>query len=132
MYAFFFLSRLQIKTLLPYNCVKRSLKGTLKNMAQTILTTDQIESRVLGKDWYGLYQLGCMVYTSHPVKLEFRNPDHSTRGDTWIVARFNGTEIVFQAAGDVFDFRFTKGFEYRFVTQTAGAEIDIDKHDLHG
>ena len=101
-------------------------------MAQTILTADKKESRTLGKDWYGRYQIACMVYTSHPVTLQFRNPAHSDRGETWIPARHNGTEIVFRAAGDVFDFAFVRGFDYRLVTGTAGAEIDIDKHDPHG
>ena len=100
-------------------------------MAQTILNSDKEESRILGKDWYGKYQIACMVYTGHPVKLEFRNPDHSTRGGTWITARFNGTEIVFNAAGDVFDFVFVRDFDYRLITDTAGAEIDVGKHDPH-
>ena len=101
-------------------------------MAQTILTSDDTKSRTLGKDWYGMYQIACMVYTDHPVKLEFRNPEHADRGETWITARHNGTEIVFKAAGDVFDFRFVRGFDYQLVTETAGAEIDLDKHDPHG
>lgn len=101
-------------------------------MAQTILTADDTKSRLLDKDWCGKYQIACMVYTEHPVKLQFRNPEHSDRGETWITARYNGTEIIFQAAGDVFDFRFVRGFDYQLVTETAGAEIDIDKHDPHG
>ena len=101
-------------------------------MAQTILTSDQTESRLLGKDWYGQYQIACMVYADSPVKLQFRNPEHPDRGETWITARYNGSEIVFQAAGDVFDFVFVRGFDYQFVTDTEGAEIDVDKHDPHG
>ena len=101
-------------------------------MAQTILTSEQTESEILGKDWYGEYQIACMVYTEHPVKLQFRNPDHPTRGDTWITARHNDTEIVFKAAGDVFDFVFVRDFDYQFTTDTAGAEIDLGKHNPHG
>ena len=101
-------------------------------MATTILKADQTASTVLGRDWFGQYQIGCMVYGSTPVILQWRNPDHPTRGTTWINAKFNGADIMFEEAGAALDFIFTKNFEYRFITATAGAEIDLDKHDPSG
>ena len=100
-------------------------------MASTILKSTSKESEILGKDWYGEFQLFCSVYTDSPVQLQCRNPQ---RGEEtpWLQASFNGKDIVFEKAGAVLDFRLTRGFEYRLITANAGAEIDIDKHNPHG
>ena len=90
-----------------------------------ILSATETESEVLGTQYAGQYQLVCLVYGSSPVMLEVRDPDHS---DTWVTARYNSTDISFNAAGDSLDVVLTKGFDYRLKTTTAGAVISIDRH----
>ena len=100
-------------------------------MPHTILATDQTETpdaHILGKDWAGEYQLLCTTYASAEVVLQVR-----PRGtQTWNTARFNRTEMKLTAAGDVLDIRLMRDYEYRLMTATAGAEVVIAKHDVHG
>ena len=94
-------------------------------MAQVILSATDTETDVFDKDYFGTYQLICLVASTVAVKLEVRDPDYN---DTWVTARFNSTEIEFDTAGDTFDMEFTKGFEYRLTVATAGAVISMDRH----
>ena len=99
-------------------------------MAKVILKKDQTQTPdpdILGKDWYGKYQLTCSVYASDPVNLQIRTP-----GGTWNNAQFDGKEIRLTAEGDTVDVTLTKGYDYRAVTATEGAEVWIDAHDPHG
>ena len=99
-------------------------------MAKVILKSDQTatpDADILGTDVYGEYQLFCDAYTGNEVNLQIRR-----EGGTWKNARYNGTEIVFSAEGDVFDVTLKKGFDYRLSTETAGAEVWIAKDDPHG
>ena len=100
-------------------------------MPHTILATDQTETpdaHILGKDWAGEYQLLCTTYASAEVVLQVR-----PRGtQTWNTAKLNGTEMKLTAAGDVLDIRLMRDYEYRLMTATAGAEVVIAKHDVHG
>ena len=43
-----------------------------------------------------------------------------------------GKEIKLTAAGDTLDVKLVKAYEYRLVTETAGAEVYIAAHDPHG
>ena len=98
-------------------------------MAQVILDITEEESsddRILDRAWYGEFQLACTVYASDPVKLQFRDP-----GETWIDARFNGSVIQLEAAGDVLDVKLVRDRDYRLVTDTAGAKVSIAKHNIH-
>ena len=99
-------------------------------MAKVILKSDQThtpDADILGEHWYGEYQLTCSVYASDPVNIQIRTP-----GGNWNNARFNGKEIQLTAAGDTADVKLTKGYDYRLVTATEGAEVFIDAHDPHG
>lgn len=99
-------------------------------MAKVILKTDQTataEADILGKDWYGEYQLLCTTYDSAEVLLQVRTP-----GGTWLNARYDGQEIKLTAAGDTLDVKLARDYEYRLNTETAGAEVCIAKHDPHG
>lgn len=94
-----------------------------------ILETDQTathEDKILNKDWAGEFQLLCTVYTSYPVKMQVRVPN-----GTWIDAKFNGTTIQLTEAGEVLDIKLARDFEYQLVTDTAGAEVHIAKHNIH-
>ena len=98
-------------------------------MPYTILNTDQPntpDDDILGKDWYGEFQLACILYGSDPVRLQFRDP-----GETWLNARFNGTVIQLQAQGDVLDVKLVKDRDYRLITANPGAKVTISKHDPH-
>ena len=99
-------------------------------MAKAILKTDQTstaDTDILGKDWYGEYNLVCSVYDSADAHVQFRVP-----GGTWINARYNGSEIKLTAAGENVDVKLVRDFDYRISTETAGAEVWIAKHDPHG
>ena len=100
-------------------------------MPHTILATDQTETpdtHILGKDWAGEYQLLCTTYAAAAVVLQVR-----PRGvETWNTATFNGREIKLTAVGDVLDVRLVRDYEYRLITATAGAEVVIAKHNVHG
>ena len=100
-------------------------------MPHTLLATDKTETpdnQILGKDWAGEYQLLCTTYDSAEVVLQVR-PKGTT---TWNTAKFNGQEIKLTAVGDVLDVRLVRDYEYRLMTATAGAEVVIAKHDIHG
>lgn len=102
-------------------------------MAHTILATDQPKTpddQILGKDWAGEFQLLCTVYASDEVFLQVRDSDDPDA--EWLNARFNGTEIKFSAAGDVFDAKLARDYEYQLITANAGAKVVIAKHDVHG
>lgn len=97
----------------------------------TILRRTQTETpddQILGKDWAGENQLLCTVYGSDEVVLQVR-PRGST---TWLNARYNSEEIKFSAAGDIYNISLARDYEYRLSTATAGAEVVIAKHDVHG
>ena len=99
-------------------------------MAKVILKTDQTETPetdILGKDWYGEYQLLCTIYASDEVNLQVRPPD-----GTWIDARFNGRRIKLTAAGDTLDVKLVRDYDYRLSTKTQGAEVCIATHNPHG
>lgn len=94
-----------------------------------ILESDQIsthEDNILDKDWVGEYQLLCTVYSSHPVKMQVRIPNGE-----WIDAQFNGKQIQLTGVGEVLDIKLARNFEYQLVTDTAGAEVHIAKHNIH-
>lgn len=95
-----------------------------------ILGTDQLrtpDEKVLGKEWAGEFQLLCTVYTSHPVKMQIR----ASNGE-WIDAKFNEKQIQLTGAGEVLDIKLARNFDYQLVTETAGAEVHIAKHNIHG
>lgn len=99
-------------------------------MAKVILKSDQTETPdadILGKDWYGEYQLLCSTYGTAEVVLQVRLP-----GGTWRNARYDGNEIKLTAAGDTLDVKLVRDYEYRLTTATAGAEVCIAAHDPHG
>jgi len=103
----------------------------IKKMAHTILPSTETrtsDTQILGKDWAGEYQLLCTTYASDEVVLQVR-PRGTT---TWNIAKFNGREIKLTAAGEVLDVRLVRDYEYRLMTATAGAEVVIAKHDVHG
>ena len=99
-------------------------------MPHTILATDQTETpddQILGKDWAGEYQLLCISYASDEVVLQVR-----PRGaETWNTAKFNGRDIKLTAVGDVLDVRLVRDYEYQLITENAGAEVVIAKHNIH-
>lgn len=100
-------------------------------MPHTILPSTEThtpDDQILGKDWAGEYQLLCTTYDSAEVVLQVR-PQGTT---TWNTAKFNGQEIKLTAVGDVLDVRLVRDYEYRLMTETAGAEVVIAKHDVHG
>ena len=102
----------------------------IKNMAKTILATDQTESQILNENWYGEFQLHCRVYASDEVFLQANDPDDP---DTdWITASFNGVDIKFSKVGSVFDVKLARDIHYRLYTANAGAKVVIAKHDVHG
>ena len=96
-------------------------------MAKAILKSDQTQGAVLGINHYGEYQLFCDTYTDSEVFLQIRRT-----GGTWKNARYNGNEIKLTAEGDVLDITVKKSFDYRLFTETAGAEVWIERADPHG
>lgn len=99
-------------------------------MARVILETTQPhtpDTGILGKDWYGEYQLTLEVAGTTPVILQRRvAPDRE-----WKNARFNSTDISLSAEGDTLDVKLARDFDYRCLTETAGAEVWIAKHNPH-
>ena len=94
-----------------------------------ILESDQTrtpDEKRLDKEWAGEFQLLCTVYTSHPVKMQVR-PDNGE----WLDAKFNGETIQLTGVGEVLDIKIARNFEYQLVTETAGAEVHIAKHNIH-
>lgn len=110
-------------------------------MAKKILATTQTETPpedILDERWEGDYQLFCAVYDTTPVKLQQRVPTHEralAHGlapvDGWVNAKFEGNDIELTAAGDTFIVTLARGYEYRVKTETAGAEVYIDRLDSH-
>ena len=100
-------------------------------MPHTLLATDQTETpdaHILGKDWAGEYQLLCTTYAEDEVVLQVR-----PRGtETWRTAKFNGKTIQLAGVGEVLDLRLVRDYEYRLMTENAGAEVVIAKHDIYG
>lgn len=84
------------------------------------------DDRILGKEWAGYYQLLCTVYTSHRVRLQARGEN-----GVWLDASVNGVLIELKRAGDVADVRLVRNTDYRLWTETAGAEVEINKHNLY-
>ena len=100
-------------------------------MAKIILKTDQTETAeadILGEDSYGRYNITLEVKGTTPVFFQRR----VAKDKPFRNARFNDTEITLKEVGDNFDVDLTKDFDYRCVTETAGAEVWIAKHDPHG
>ena len=98
-------------------------------MAKCILKTDQTETPdadILGRDWYGDYQLHCSVYGSNVVKVQTRVP-----GGTWNNAKFEGNDFELTAAGDSTKIEITRRIDWRVWTAAQGAEVWIDKVDPH-
>ena len=98
-------------------------------MPHTILATDQTETsddKILSKDWAGKYQLLCTVYAADPVKMQVRVP-----GGTWIDAKFNGMQIQLTGVGETLDITLVRDYEYQLITENAGAEVVIAKHNIH-
>ena len=94
-----------------------------------ILESDQTrtpDAKRLDKEWAGEFQLLCTVYTAHPVKMQVR-PDTGE----WLDAKFNGEPIQLTGVGEVLDIKIARNFEYQLVTETAGAEVHIAKHNIH-
>ena len=94
-------------------------------MATILLASTDTDSEVLGDKVAGHFQLICLTYSSAPVVLQVRDPESNS---AWVTARYNNTDIQFSAAGDVLDVTFTRHFDYRLHTATAGAVIAIDSH----
>ena len=90
-----------------------------------ILPIDATESTVLDENWVGEFQVTLYTAGTDPVKIEKLKPETE---DTWIVTRFNGSEIELSTEGDTLDVFLTKGDSYRLVTATAGAEVWIMSH----
>ncbi len=100
-------------------------------MPKKILATDQTETPkadILGKAWYGEFQLLCEVYASDEVIMQVRSGPKGT----WNNAKFNGRDIKLTAAGEVLDVKLAKGYQYQLITANPGAEVFIEKHDPHG
>ena len=101
-------------------------------MAKVILDTDQTETPevdILGKDWYGQFQIHCRVYGSDEVFLQANDPDDP---DTdWITANLNGVDIKLSKVGAVLDIRLVRDMDYRLYTANAGAKVVIAKHNPH-
>ena len=101
-------------------------------MAKVILATDQTETPendILGKDWYGEFQLHCRVYASDEVFLQANDPDDP---DTdWITANLNGVDIKLSKVGAVLDIILARDMDYRLYTANAGAKVVIAKHNPH-
>ena len=99
-------------------------------MPKKILAADQDRTPdpdILGKAWYGEFQLLCTTYASDEVVMQVRVP-----GGTWNNAKFNGRDIKLTAAGEVLDVKLVKDYEYQLMTANDGAEVFIAKHDPHG
>jgi len=90
--------------------------------------TETPENQILGKDWAGEYQLLCTTYASDEVVLQVRPRGTSA----WHTAKYNGNDIKFTAVGDIFDVKLVRDYEYRLLTENAGAEVVIAKHNIHG
>lgn len=98
-------------------------------MAEIILDETDTVSTVMGEEYRGEFQMICEKYGSSAVKLEVRNSAQEDLTDfPWVTARFNEEDIEFTSAGDALDVVFTRGFEYRLRTDTAGAVVSIDRH----
>ena len=101
-------------------------------MAKIILATDQEETPeadILGKDWYGLFQIFCTVYASDEVFLQANDPDDP---DTdWINANLNGVDIKLSRVGAVLDVKLVRDIDYRLYTANPGAKVVIAKHNPH-
>lgn len=89
-----------------------------------ILSTTATESAELNENWFGTFQVALNVAGSNPVKLEYKRKG----SNTWIVARYNSSEITLSTAGDTLDIVLTEHRIYRFKTATQGAEVVIDNH----
>ena len=102
-------------------------------MAKVILDTDQEETpedNILGKDWYGEFQLFCTVYASDEVFLQGNDPDDP---DTdWVNANLNGVDIKLSKVGAVLDVTLARDLDYRLHTANAGAKVVIATHNPHG
>ena len=101
-----------------------------QRMPKKILAADQEQTPkadILGKAWYGEFQLLCTTYASDEVVMQVRVP-----GGTWNNAKFNGRDIKLTAAGEVLDVKLVKDYEYQLMTANDGAEVFIAKHDPHG
>ena len=85
------------------------------------------DDQILDKDWAGKYQFLCTTYAADEVILQVR-----PRGtETWLTAKFNGNDIKLTAAGDVLDVTLVRDYEYRLITENAGAEVVIAKHNIY-
>ena len=91
-------------------------------MQNTILETTQTQTpdtEILCDTFPGTYQLLCALYADSPVTLQIREP----RAEMWRDAVFAGKTIRFEKVGDLVDVPVIPCYQYRCVTETAGAKI---------
>ena len=102
-------------------------------MAKRILANTQTETPaadILDERWEGDYQIFCAVYGTTAVRLQQRVPTHAIAADAgWVDAKFDGENIELSTAGDTIIVTLARGYDYRLQTDTAGAEVYIDKLD---
>lgn len=100
-------------------------------MAKVILEKGQKntpDDQILGKDWYGKYQITLEVKGTTAVYFQRR----VAKDKPWQNASCcNGSEITLTKVGAMLDVNLIKSFDYRCVTETAGSEVWIGKHQLH-
>ena len=97
-------------------------------MPKKILATDQDQTPdpdILGKAWYGDFQLYCTAYASDPATLQMRIEKE------WITVNFNNTDIQLKKKGAVLDVTLAYDIDYRVITANAGAEVFISRIDPH-
>ncbi len=106
-------------------------------MAKKILAKTQTKTQtdaILDERWEGDFQIFCAVYgaSAQPVKLQQRVPTQGIKPESgWVNVKFEGNDIELTAAGDTIIVTLTRGYDYRLKTDTAGAEVYIDKVDTH-
>ena len=91
--------------------------------ATRILETTETESEI-DENWVGGFQIFMSVAGTADVNLQIKRPGTNT----YINARYNGTDITLSAAGDVLDILLVEHFNYRLHTATAGAEVYASNH----
>ena len=97
-------------------------------MPKKILATDQVETPeadILGKHWYGDFQIYCTAYASDPATFQMRIEKE------WITVNFNKSDIELTKKGAVLDVTLAYDVDYRVITANPGAEVFISRIDPH-
>lgn len=103
-------------------------------MSKVLLKSTKTETDpadILGPQWYGDYHLLCTTYAGHEVKMQVRGKDNVWH-DASLQTASGALPVKLTAAGAVLAITLIKEWDYKLVTGTKGAVVEIAKQHPHG